>query len=245
MTASPALGSPTANVHIPTLSGADHEVRNLGDPKPADSYSKPPLHSLRFWFEDGTVVIRVQNTLYKLYKGILTRQSDYFLKNISAVLKLPVTTEETTCSTPCLVGVGSESQPLILSANKDDFELLLSYMFPEDYDFRSTFTVPKWAAIAQISEELQIYSVRAAAVSNVLNSASPSQLIALARKHYLPACYIEGFRQLCQRESSMTLKEGEEIGLATTIKVAYARDMLAKGSKWSEIVSSLKVEAET
>ncbi|KAL5504490.1 hypothetical protein ACEPAH_7151 [Sanghuangporus vaninii] len=254
MTASPALGSsaslsPTVDVHTPTRSGVDHDVRNFEEPEPENIYDERPMASRRFWFEDGTVVIQVQNRLYKLYKGILTRQSDYFLKNINAVLKVPASRSSKKSlvqkyGTPCLVGVGSESRPLVLPVNKNDFELLLSYMFPEDYNSQNSLTVMKWAAIAQISEELQIHLVRAAAVSNVLNSASPSQLIVSTRKHYLPACYTEGFRQFCQRESSMTFKEGKEIGLATAIKVAHARDMLAKGSKWSEIVSSVKVEAE-
>ena len=40
----------------------------------------------------------------------------------------------------------------------------------------------------------------------------------------------------------MTLEEGEDIGLATVIKVAQARDMLAKGSEWSEIVIIIGIE---
>ncbi|KAL5512491.1 hypothetical protein ACEPAG_3144 [Sanghuangporus baumii] len=242
-----ALSSPReADVGL-SWRDSDHDVSKLEEYDPENFCVEPPMASRRFWFEDGTVVIQVQNMLYKLYKGILTRQSNYFTENITAALQAPASRSSKKHSvqygTPCLVGVGSELQPLILSVNKNDFELLLSYMFPEDYNSQNSLTVMEWATIAQISQKLQIHSVRTAAISNILKSASPSELIVLARKHCLPTCYTEGFRQLCHRESSMTLKEGEEIGLATVIKIAHVRDMLAKGSKWSEVLS-IAVETE-
>ena len=43
----------------------------------------------------------------------------------------------------------------------------------------------------------------------------------------------------------MTLEEGEDIGLATVIKIAQARDMLSKGSEWSEIVIIIGIESSS
>jgi hypothetical protein len=36
-----------------------------------------------FWFEDGTVVLQVQNTLYHVYRGLLTLQSVVFRDTFS------------------------------------------------------------------------------------------------------------------------------------------------------------------
>jgi hypothetical protein len=51
------------------------------------------LRSRQYWYEDGSVVIQIKQTLYKLYKGQLAQQSDYFRRlfegsgeNVSGVM---------------------------------------------------------------------------------------------------------------------------------------------------------------
>ena len=80
-------------------------------------------------------------------------------------------------------------------------------------------------------------SIRRVAISKILKSARPVQLIVLGRENEIPDCYVEGMRQLCVRETSMTLEEGEEIGLETVIKIAQGRDLHSKGREWSEIIA--------
>lgn len=36
------------------------------------------VRSTEFWFEDGTVVLRVENTLYRVYRGLLASRSTVF-----------------------------------------------------------------------------------------------------------------------------------------------------------------------
>jgi hypothetical protein len=38
------------------------------------NYIRHPI----FWFDDGSVVIRVQDRLYKIHKSLLSRHSDFF-----------------------------------------------------------------------------------------------------------------------------------------------------------------------
>jgi hypothetical protein len=41
------------------------------------------VRSPDFWFEDGTVVLQVQNTLYCVYRGLLTSRSVVFRDTFS------------------------------------------------------------------------------------------------------------------------------------------------------------------
>lgn len=45
------------------------------------SPSEPPVGETRcakLWFDDGTVILRAQNTVFRVYKGILARESSVF-----------------------------------------------------------------------------------------------------------------------------------------------------------------------
>lgn len=92
-----------------------------------------------------------------------------------------------------------------------------------------------WSEIVNASTTLQLYSIRAAAVDNIIKQANPLDLVDLGRRYSIPECSREGYRQLSEREGSLSLEEGQKLGVAPIIKIAHAREMIAKGSTWSEL----------
>ena len=41
-------------------------------------HSVPPIKSTDVWFADGNLVLQAENTLFKVYEGLLTRESPFF-----------------------------------------------------------------------------------------------------------------------------------------------------------------------
>jgi len=46
-----------------------------------ERWQKPPTHDAEFWFEDGTVVLRAGTVAFRVYEGLLAR--DTVLKSVS------------------------------------------------------------------------------------------------------------------------------------------------------------------
>lgn len=117
-----------------------------------------------------------------------------------------------------------------------EFFALISYLNRyRDYAAQYEFALKEWSAIASVAKKLEFNSILFVAISNVLKISGPIDLMEIGRKHIIPQLYIEGFRLLCNREESLSLREGETLGLACVIHIAHARDMLAKGVLWSEL----------
>lgn len=53
------------------------------------------------WFDDGNVILRAQNTVFRVFKGILSRESLFFRGMFS--LPQPAETTETYADTGCPV----------------------------------------------------------------------------------------------------------------------------------------------
>ncbi|KAL5512490.1 hypothetical protein ACEPAG_3143 [Sanghuangporus baumii] len=184
-----------------------------------------PKRSSEYWFDDGSAVIEVENTWYNVHGSILRRQSDFFRENLGKATR------------KYGFSPGSVLQPLVLDIQKQSFELLLSIIYPSDYWSRLHFTIEEWFGIASVATSLEFKSIRKAALENIFESCGAMELIDLGRKHDLPECITSGFRVLCFAEEPLSLKDGHMVGLEMVIQIARAREMLAKGRKWSEIES--------
>jgi hypothetical protein len=42
------------------------------------TYPESLVRNTEVWFEDGTVVLRAENTLFRVYRGILAKNSSFF-----------------------------------------------------------------------------------------------------------------------------------------------------------------------
>lgn len=187
-----------------------------------------PSRSAEFWFEDGSAVIEVENTLYNVHRSILKRQSNFFRESLPGQF----------CTFNTISGTspaGTLQQPLALGVTKLDFELLLQLIYPSDYWSQHSFTVAQWLRIARVATVLEFPSVRKAALENIFEDCGAVELISLGKKHDVPECISSGFRILCLAEEPLSLADGYTIGMELVIQIARARELLAKGCKWSDI----------
>ncbi|KAL5531812.1 hypothetical protein ACEPAF_5375 [Sanghuangporus sanghuang] len=253
----------TSSPYLPTSAPSEHGPKDsyscwARSPSPCQVSNRdeptPVTRSDKFWYEDGTVVIRAENTLYRLYKGILARQSNFFRTNITAELrsspvwvtpsinrKMPEVTRVQP-DPPQLNGYGSESTPVVVNVRKSDFELLLTLVFPIDHVLHDKITLKEWSDIAGAALILELTSIYNLAVNNIIGCCNAINLIDIGRSKLIQECYTEGFRVFCTREASLSLEEGRQLGVDCIIAIAHARDKLAKGAEWSEIESSIQFE---
>lgn len=55
-----------------------------------DPLSTLPMHNTKLWFSDGNIILRAGGTLFKVYRGILCRESRLF----QDILSLPQPTSD-------------------------------------------------------------------------------------------------------------------------------------------------------
>ncbi|OCB88119.1 hypothetical protein A7U60_g4747 [Sanghuangporus baumii] len=188
----------TSSPYLPTSAPSEHGPKDsyscwARSPSPCQVSNRdeptPVTRSDKFWYEDGTVVIRAENTLYRLYKGILARQSNFFRTNITAELrsspvwvtpsinrKMPEVTRVQP-DPPKLNGYGSESTPVVVNVRKSDFELLLTLVFPIDHVLHDKLTLEEWSDIAGAALILELTSIYNLAVNNIIGCCNAINLI--------------------------------------------------------------------
>lgn len=87
----------------------------------------PPRRSNRFWFEDGTVLVSLVPSVYKVHRSILDRHSTKFAQWLL---------DATDSAVPALLKVVGESgKPIMavpgeLGVTIEDFEALLAHLYP-------------------------------------------------------------------------------------------------------------------
>ncbi|OCH85755.1 hypothetical protein OBBRIDRAFT_784424 [Obba rivulosa] len=90
-------------------------------PADPDSSSAQPTRSTEYYFDDGTHIFRVQNTLYKLHAGILAKRLDMF----NSMFSLPITSQN-------MPEGRSDDRPLYPpQTSAKEFEYLLRYIYSE------------------------------------------------------------------------------------------------------------------
>lgn len=135
----------------------------------------------------------------------------------------------------------------------EQFDVLLGILYPQCvmikayYSSQPDFTLhsclafkldmaPRdWVMVVSIASKLGIKPLREAALAKVQKLCSAIELVELGKKFDIFECFSAGFRMLCMREDTLTLAEGELLGMATVIEIARAREMLGKGTSWNQI----------
>ncbi|THH09626.1 hypothetical protein EW145_g1869 [Phellinidium pouzarii] len=201
----------------------------------------------RFWFEDGSVVIKVEDTLYNVHKSLLKSQSVFFREKLSLRYNFATI-------------LGSRQRPHIIDVEKSDFDLLLDFIYPVQVQlivsknkiWRSNtlsrkcgskldHTTKEWLSILAVSTKLNFTSIRTAAINTLSEVIGLAERIRLGRERSVSEWFPECYRQLCKREEPLSLEEGKELGLEDVIKVARAREMLSKGVPWPELEKSFAI----
>lgn len=79
----PHSSASTLRAATPTAASVNAEVERATNLVELDGLSKqkPPKHDDEFWFEDGTIILITDNVAFRVYEGLLSRDSSVFCRN--------------------------------------------------------------------------------------------------------------------------------------------------------------------
>ncbi|KAF8641764.1 hypothetical protein AX16_009841 [Volvariella volvacea WC 439] len=166
----------------------------------------------RFYMSEQSIVIRVQNTYFKVPSYYFERDSERFRDLIR--------------SKPMHYSPGSKTQVIKLShVTTLDFERFLCVLYPLRFDHYEAASSEEWISILKVATRWRFESVRELAISNLSFSLenSPVDKVVIGRKYDAPQLVKEGCEALCTVNTPLTEDEGKSLGMWTVIKIMQAR----------------------
>jgi len=170
----------------------------------------PGTESNRFWFDDGSVILRVQETFYKMHRSLLEAHSK--------VLREKFLVGSPTQKRPDLYPIALEG------FESHDFERFLTLIYPLDYTERETFASKEWVSILTVASQLQFESIRKLAIKHLSKDASDIDRVVLGHLYGVHEWLLSAYRALTLREESLTQNEGRRLGVDDVVRIAQARD---------------------
>ncbi|RPD67210.1 hypothetical protein L227DRAFT_619446 [Lentinus tigrinus ALCF2SS1-6] len=170
-----------------------------------------------YYFDDGNIVIRVQDTLYKLHRSLLERHSPVF-RELFTVPQPEGSTE----------GL-AEDNPIILSGIEAiDFTRLLWLLYPPVLATCPITTVDEWMSIFEQADRWQVDYLREFALARLRSSYIPPirKILFWTRYNLPPNELIPTYMEIISRKQPLTLQEAEEAGLPMFVKIGQARELV-------------------
>ncbi|CAL1711783.1 unnamed protein product [Somion occarium] len=172
-----------------------------------------------YYFEDGNLIILVENTLFRVFRSTFTRHSATF----SDLFDLPPANCEGT------VEGSVDWNPIILSGILVvDFERLLWVLYPPSYGIHKASTIGEWLSILDLATRWEFTSVRELAIRELQTlHVSPVDCIAICQKYDIANSWtLAAYVSLCERPEPLTMSEANQIGLETVVRIAEIRERL-------------------
>ncbi|KAH9072804.1 hypothetical protein EDB83DRAFT_131732 [Lactarius deliciosus] len=177
----------------------------------------PVRHELYF-FPDGDTIIRVEDSVFRMHRFFLTRESNYFWSMFLTTV-------------PCHVHPGSsESNPVVLSgATSEAFADLLWVFYNREYSIYSA-TFEKWTRILGLARKWGFFRVERLCVQELQKLVIPPvEKIQIYQYFNLSPDLLRGsYVALTIRAEPLELEEGKKLGDSTSLKITRARE-LARG----------------
>ncbi|KAJ6482832.1 hypothetical protein C8R47DRAFT_981856 [Mycena vitilis] len=165
-----------------------------------------------YYFEDGNMVIQVSGILFRL-DGTLRRHSKAFpVPPVSLFDK---------------VGDGADDEhPLVIEGVESaDFERLLWIVYPPVLGQCKATTPRDWTAILDLATRWKFADIRDLAIRELgAFELDPVEKIELAHRYHLTRQWAYGaYVALCARPHALDVIEGRQLGIETTVNIAFAR----------------------
>ncbi|KAI0750730.1 hypothetical protein C8Q80DRAFT_1153659 [Daedaleopsis nitida] len=177
----------------------------------------PVQRNCEYYFEDGNVILRVEDIWYKLHRSQLERHS-------------PIFRELFTIPQPEHSNEGlSDDNPIVLSGIQAiNFTRLLWLIYPPILGTCKITTVDEWMSIFEQADRWQMDGLRTHALSQLRGLyIEPIRKIIFWLRYNLPINeLIPAYADILTRPQSLSVGEAHEIGLEMFVKIAQARDML-------------------
>ncbi|EPS96614.1 hypothetical protein FOMPIDRAFT_1053109 [Fomitopsis schrenkii] len=186
----------------------------------------------RFYFDDGNAIFRVEDTLFKVHRSILTRNSPIFEDMFC------IQSEE-------LEGETDENPILLESTSSLGFASLLACIHPLTVGKLDVMPAEQWVLVLDLASRWQFDAIRDVALKQLnagLSHGSPTLALQLAaaHRHALDEYYWRVFALLCERSAALYPEEGEILGVCEAVHISAIREKLRGGAKGRAIFESAK-----
>ncbi|KAI0753397.1 hypothetical protein C8Q80DRAFT_1305697 [Daedaleopsis nitida] len=194
--------------------------------KPEHGMPPFPVPHTDYYFDDGNLVILVENTLFRLFRSTFTRHSAVFrdLFSLPGPVGIPVDGLD-------------DDHPLHFSGiSAVEFERLLWILYPFNYGSWRAHTLDEWTSILSLATRWDFNDVRALAIRSIqaLDGLSPVDKIALAHEYDVTGRWVlAAYTTLCERPEPLSIAEATRLGLETATRVAQVREQLRAGGSRS------------
>ncbi|KAH9006313.1 hypothetical protein EDB86DRAFT_711451 [Lactarius hatsudake] len=179
---------------------------------------RPAVRHELYFFPDGDTIIRVEDSVFRIHRFFLTRESNYFWSMFLTTV-------------PCYVPPGSsESNPVVLiGATSEAFADLLWVFYNREYSIYSA-TFEKWKRILALARKLGFFRVERLCVQELQKLVIPPvEKIQFYQSFNLnPDLLRSSYVALTIRAEPLELEEGKKLGDSTSLKITRARE-LARG----------------
>ncbi|KAH8996794.1 hypothetical protein EDB92DRAFT_1942404 [Lactarius akahatsu] len=173
---------------------------------------EPAVRHELYFFPDGDTIIRVEDSVFRIHRFFLTRESNYFWSMFLTTV-------------PCRVPPGSsESNPVVLSgATSEAFADLL-------WVFYNHATLEKWMRILALARKWGFFRVEKLCVRELEKlTIPPVEKIQIYQYFNLnPDLLRSSYVALTIRDEPLEFEEGKKLGDSTSLKIIRARE-LARG----------------
>ncbi|KAJ7141838.1 hypothetical protein C8R43DRAFT_892461 [Mycena crocata] len=168
-----------------------------------------------YYFEDGNLVIQVSGILFRLWDSALRRHSKAF--PIAPVSLLDKVAD----------GVDDEHPLILEGVEPADFERLLWIIYPPVLGQCKATTTRDWTAILDLATRWKFADIRALAIRELgAFEMDPVEKIELAHRYHIGRQWAYGaFIALCARPHALDVIEGRQLGIETTVNIAFARSV--------------------
>lgn len=163
------------------------------------------------------VIIRVQNTLFKIHRYFLLRESELF----GTLFDLPAG------------DMAAEGQTDLTALPLHDvtcreFESLLDFLYKSMHD-DAKLTLPQWIDVLSISTRYICDKIRDRAIREIHQHhprINPIEKIVLALQFDVPDWLAPSYEAICQRAHPLEIEEAQRLGIVISTQLARAREAI-------------------
>ncbi|RPD57425.1 hypothetical protein L226DRAFT_554217 [Lentinus tigrinus ALCF2SS1-7] len=187
-----------------------------------------PVPHPDYYFEDGNLIILVENTLFRVFRSTFTRHSAVFRDLFNL---------------PRPVGGSAEGldddNPLHFSGiSAVDFERLLWILYPtsSNYGEWKARNLDEWTSILSLATRWEFNDIRTLAIRQLqtLDGISPVDKVVLGREYEFSGRWVlSAYIALCERSEPLSIPEASRLGLETAMRIAQLREQLRAGGRKS------------
>lgn len=176
---------------------------------------RAPWHK-DYYIHGGDAVFSVENTLFRVHRFFFTRDSSWFRDR----LPYPAPPGETTKGS-------TDNLPLVLEdITKSEFERFLWVFYNPKYSLYDT-SIEEWTSILKLAHTWNFIEVKELAIRGLESLQIPAlQKVVLYQTYDVDRNRLQtAYTALTVRDEPLTIEEGRELGLETSLQLARAREV--------------------